>query len=188
VAMLGEFYGWCRSLEVRPILMHGGLLGWYWNQRLLPWDGDLDLCVFYSDLFRLSDGLLAGQPPWQECYLLDVNPHHVDRRTLNRTYREWTEPNRIDARFIDRQNGLYIDITALSKTGDKTFITKCPHSYEEEDLLPLQDTEIEGVPVFVPRNVPWVLTKEYGHTAVELPFYRNYFFDRDLRIWVARKS
>jgi hypothetical protein len=31
--------------RVRTWIMHGGLLGWWWNRGVFPWDSDLDFCV-----------------------------------------------------------------------------------------------------------------------------------------------
>lgn len=32
-------------IGVRTWLMHGSLLGWWWNGSIFPWDSDLDFCV-----------------------------------------------------------------------------------------------------------------------------------------------
>jgi len=46
-------------------------------------------------------------------YLLDINPYHTERERGD-------AQNMIDARFIDKTNGLFIDITGLAETHPDT--------------------------------------------------------------------
>jgi hypothetical protein len=39
---------------VRTWIMHGSLLGWWWNQRMFPWDSDLDFCVEETGMAELG--------------------------------------------------------------------------------------------------------------------------------------
>ena len=52
--LLRDFGELCEKLEVIPIIMHGGLIGWYWCSRLLRWDNDLDICVTCKDPLKLD--------------------------------------------------------------------------------------------------------------------------------------
>ena len=54
IELLGAFVEMALSCDTFPILMHGGLLGWYWNKSMLPWDNDVDLCIRDTDLIRLA--------------------------------------------------------------------------------------------------------------------------------------
>lgn len=39
---------------VRTWIMHGSLLGWWWNESIFPWDSDLDLCVEEDGMAELG--------------------------------------------------------------------------------------------------------------------------------------
>jgi hypothetical protein len=184
VKLLKKFGRVCAAAGVRPILMHGGLIGWHWNRRFLPWDDDLDLCLLHPELIALEE---QGSECWaydRRFYHFEINPNHRDRATRNRNFRDGTEPNKIDARFIHTPTGIFIDITALAMLSDGRLGTKCPHVYREEDLFPLQLSEIEGVPVWVPSHVEEVLSQEYGRRAVTDPKYRNWRFDAEAGSWI----
>ncbi|KAJ3380464.1 hypothetical protein HDU92_005961 [Lobulomyces angularis] len=122
-------------------ISHGTLLGWYWNQKILPWDEDIDLQVPYQHLKMLKQ-------------------------------------NVIDARFIDVETGLYIDITALSKSSNSTTLScKSPHQYAYEDIFPVQETVMEKeIKVWRPNNVLQVLKNEYGEVSMVRNRYFTYEF------------
>lgn len=91
-------------------LAHGTLLGWYWNRLPLPWDNDLDVQITATSFENLeaANGTFFE---WQHHqYYLDVNPHW--------RWRQGTNNNTIDARFIDTSTGMYVDITVLSLAND----------------------------------------------------------------------
>lgn len=80
--------------------------------QILPWDSDVDVMVTESSIYYLAAyynmttfwfktrGYKQGRN-----YLLEVNPNYKNR--------EQTDiDNRIDARWIDTETGLFIDITA----------------------------------------------------------------------------
>lgn len=186
--LLRAFGNAVRPLGVTPILMHGALIGWAWSRRLLPWDRDIDLCVLVGELAVLDRR--AGELDYDRTrFLLDVNPGYLDPATRNRHPRETVEENKIDARFIDRATGLYLDVTALrpapaADDGAPRVATKCPHVYRVADLLPLDAAEIEGVPVHVPRNVEAVLVQEYGERVLERRVFRGWRFDEAEGAWV----
>lgn len=188
LALLRAFGDAVRPLGVNPILMHGALIGWAWNRKLLPWDRDIDLCVLAGELAAL-DRRAAALDYDRGRYLLDVNPNHVDPSTRNRHPRETVEENKIDARFVDRATGLYLDVTALRPSpapddGAPRVATKCPHVYRTADLLPLVASELEGVPVHVPCDVAAVLVQEYGERVLERSVFRGWRFDRARNAWV----
>ncbi|WP_200273299.1 LicD family protein [Luteolibacter pohnpeiensis] len=181
--LLRDFSKTCDSLGVTAILMHGGLIGWYWCRKLLPWDNDLDLCVRYDDLLKLNLAPNHDQLYDVRHYLLEVNPHHVRRETFNRHPFENRDPNKIDARFIHVPTGLFIDITALYPVGESDLITKCPHRYRAQDLFPLVKSEVNGISVHVPHQVDRVLEQEYGRHAISEPTYRDWHLNALAKQW-----
>lgn len=188
LALLRAFGDAVRPLGVAPILMHGALIGLAWNRKLLPWDLDVDLCLFVDELLALRRG--ADALAYDRArFLLDVNPHCIDPSTRNRVPRDTIEENKIDARFVDRATGLFLDLTALrpappAEDGARRVATKCPHVYRVDHLLPLAATALDGAPVHVPRDVAAVLVQEYGERVLERSVYNGWRFDRALDAWV----
>ncbi|KAJ3133944.1 hypothetical protein HK101_004408, partial [Irineochytrium annulatum] len=153
-ALVGLIDSWGRFGEETGTvswIAHGVLIGWFWNQNLLPWDQDID---YQTSLYHL----LALQPYNNTLihsrYLLELNP--------NLLYRQHQRMNVIDARYIDTLSGLYIDITALvdledtTSSGDRV-ACKSVHRYNYEDLFPLKQTVLEGRKVWRPNRVMMLL-------------------------------
>lgn len=104
------------STGLKTWLAHGTLLGWYWNGMSLPWDQDMDVQMPYKSMVYLSQHFnqslvvdLTDDPDIAgvHLYFIDVNPH----------YKQWghgDQENVVDARFIDTDTGMYVDITALA--------------------------------------------------------------------------
>jgi hypothetical protein len=135
----------------------------------MPWDWDIDTQVSEATLFRLADefnGTVAQynttNPDTQHSYLLDVNPWARQRDRGKGL-------NIIDARWIDMQTGLYIDITGLSKLNEEKpneWGCKNNHNYMLSDIYPLRASFFEGVPAKVPYRYESVLIDEYGEKAL----------------------
>ncbi|ANZ76167.1 BA75_02436T0 [Komagataella pastoris] len=108
-----------RSAGLHTWIAHGTLLGWYWNGLILPWDQDLDVQMTVQSLYLLGrnfNGSLVtdvsiedGDSAALGHYYIDVGSSFFVRDKLNGN-------NAIDARFIDTETGLYVDITALAFT------------------------------------------------------------------------
>ena len=178
--MLAAFMDLAGRARIKPIVAHGTLIGWWWSRRLLPWDDDIDLLVTYSDLrkLRIRHGHLLGGR-----YLLEVNPNHVFWKTLNPTHLVNDEPNRIDARFIDTRNGLYIDITAVRQMSGGLLRTKCPHQFAASAIFPVRPAELQGIPVFVPADVEAVLRQEYGDEVLTATTFNGHRVDASDLTW-----
>jgi hypothetical protein len=112
-ALLSSFALATSELKVETWIAHGALLGWYWNQRLLPWDTDIDVQLSFETLKSLASSnnmteykYTLPEEKSPRIYLLDINPHYVISSSAD-------VANKIDARWIDTTNGKYIDITAV---------------------------------------------------------------------------
>ncbi|KAJ3255447.1 hypothetical protein HK103_006264 [Boothiomyces macroporosus] len=154
-------------VEIPYWIMHGTLLGWYWGGKTMPFDDDMDIQVLSNNLFDLEqyhDTLIFGK------YLLEVNPNHVVRVKQAR--------NVIDARFIDMDNGHFIDITGVSNVRGR-IMCKSPHIYSYDALFPLVRTTYEGVPTWRPNKVLQLLNKEYKNKNT----YKNYRFNDQTGNW-----
>ncbi len=112
-ALMQTFLATMADIGAETWIMHGTLLGWWWNQKILPWDSDIDVQVSESTIaflakyynmteyhFRLP-GINYGRT-----YLLEINPHYTIRGVEDKL-------NVIDARWIDTETGLFIDISTV---------------------------------------------------------------------------
>lgn len=150
-------------------IAHGTLLGWWWNGKIMPWDYDLDVQVSTATLRYLSENWNLTEHEWSytgddgvthnKRYLLDINPHYVD---IDRGDGQ----NIIDARWIDMDNGAYVDITGLAErdAANNPGVWSCKnyHKYKTTELYPMRVTEYEGVRALVPYSFERILIAEYG--------------------------
>lgn len=121
---------WARFTEKRGIttwLAHGNLLGYFFNGLIFPWDDDLDVQVTaksFAEVVKLNQTLVVDYNDHEAIgsYLIDVNPWFASR--------ERNSDNKIDARFIDIDTGLYIDITTLTSELSRMDIID---SFDEEE-------------------------------------------------------
>lgn len=104
-------------------LAHGSLYGYLYNGMSFPWDNDFDVQMPIRDLHILAQHfnqtlVLEDPREGNGRFFLDVGSSITVRIQGN-------GKNNIDARFIDIDSGLYIDITALSVSS-----AMLPKSYE----------------------------------------------------------
>ncbi|OQE11810.1 hypothetical protein PENVUL_c002G00511 [Penicillium vulpinum] len=172
-------------------IMHGSLLAWWWNQKLFPWDDDIDMQISEATIHFLADYYNMTEHHFDlpnvdggRTYLLEINPNYVvksERDTLNK----------IDARWIDMSSGLFIDITAVRKDENRrlngrprALVCKDKHDYDESDIFPLRDSLFEGIPVKIPYAYTFLLEEEYGLRALTQTSFNGYIFDEQTKIWV----
>lgn len=91
---------------------HGSLYGYLYNGKNFPWDNDYDVQMPIRHLHLLSQyfnqSLILEDPrEGNGKYLVDVGTSITVRTNGN-------GQNNIDARFIDVDSGLYVDITGIS--------------------------------------------------------------------------
>ena len=120
------------DIGVETWIMHGTLLGWWWNQKvqaagallinaipdkrqILPWDSDIDVQVSETTITYLAKYYNMTEYHFNlpeiesgRNYLLEINPHYTIRGIEDRL-------NVIDARWIDTDTGLFIDISTVRK-------------------------------------------------------------------------
>ncbi|KAG5355968.1 Protein MNN4 [Yarrowia sp. B02] len=163
-------------------LAHGTLLGWYWNGQSLPWDfdGDVQMPIREFDRFaRLYNQSLVIDENGGRFYV-DVGPAYVERLRGN-------GKNVIDARFIDVDSGMYIDITALAYAEQQhKFHCKNWHRYLIEDVSPLRRTLFEGKEAYVPNNFDVILTSEYKKEPLTNTRFEGHLWNKYLRLWVQQ--
>ncbi|SCV00152.1 LAMI_0G03224g1_1 [Lachancea mirantina] len=131
-ALVKAWLGFAHSSGVATWLAHGTLYGWLYNGQAFPWDADHDVQMPISHLHYLAENfnqtLIVEDPEFgRGRYFLDVTSSITNR--INGNGR-----NNIDARFIDVDSGLYVDITALSVSSDgvKDHLNAVAKDFEEQ--------------------------------------------------------
>ncbi|GAB1312937.1 mannosyltransferase [Madurella fahalii] len=196
--LIRSYLSTCESLGVETWLAHGTLLGWWWNGRIIPWDYDVDAQVSgatlaalaarhngsvheYTYTYTYADEDEAGGAREARAYLLDVNPNYaeVGRRQGK---------NVIDARWIDLDTGMFVDITGLVERNPDVqpgvWSCKNYHGYRTEDLWPLRETRFEGLPARVPFEFESILVEEYGAKSLVVTEWEGHRWNEDLKEWV----
>ncbi|GMM46905.1 hypothetical protein DAPK24_034800 [Pichia kluyveri] len=115
--MIQAWIKFTNNANIQTWLSHGTLLGHSFNNKTLPWDFDHDVQISSSSMWEMAnkfnqsliidiskDNLFDSG---MGIYLIDINNNFFNRSNENKK-------NTIDGRFIDIQNGMYIDITQLS--------------------------------------------------------------------------
>lgn len=91
--------------------LQGRVVGWLTTYKIMPWDSDVDAQVTEASMYYLAAyynmsvfHYRTPRIPRGRDYMLEVNPHYINREQTDRL-------NVIDARWIDTETGLFIDIT-----------------------------------------------------------------------------
>ncbi|RSL63326.1 hypothetical protein CEP51_013333 [Fusarium floridanum] len=172
-------------------IAHGTLLGWWWNGQIMPWDYDLDVQVANHTLLWIGNTLNRTEHIYNytdaatgdlisKKYLLDINPHHVE---IDRG----DGRNIIDGRWIDMQNGMFIDITGLrEREPERPGVWSCKnkHRYNSQDLWPMRISEFEGVKARVPFNFNKILIDEYDTKSLVTENWSGHRWNHDTKVWV----
>jgi len=203
--LFGAFVKMASEKDILFWISHGALIGWYWNNLILPWDDDIDVQTSVAGFLKLIE---LNQTVFEKRYLLDVNPYALGPRHMNWRTKN-LELNRIDARFIDIENGMFLDITMLSimethadpnscttdKIGSDQQHLSCEwkigcqaHAYHYNELFPIQRTLFDDFVVWRPNQVTSILKGEYGTKAMMLERYNGYTWAKSLNRWTRNGS
>ena len=180
VILISAWARFCELHSVEQWIAHGTLLGWYWGKTIMDFDDDLDIEVtgttMLSTLLSLNGTVFEGR------FLLDLNPSGL--------YPHDDQPvNGIDAEFVDMQGGHKIDITSFRKgiKGDTSKVVASDGHYMFiKDLFPLQESTLDGVHVWVPRNPSAILEEEYHRKGLTTSSFNGWTFTSDE--WINPKS
>ncbi|KAK4151680.1 LicD family-domain-containing protein [Chaetomidium leptoderma] len=181
------------DLGIETWLMHRALLGWWWGKHVLPSDLDLSVQVSEPAIFFLAAyynmstfSSKSADTSHRRRYLLELSPYAKDRE-----HRDWS--NAADARWIDTESGLSIDVYAvrynLTHPGGEGMLS-CKDGSEIKDtyLFPLRNTTFEGVPAKIPYRYEELLVIEYGADALKEIGHNDYHFDHDDMRWVLKEK
>lgn len=128
--LLKNYLHFCHSNGLITWVAHGSLLSWYWNGLSFPWDADTDVQMPIRDLHRLArefnQSLVVENVGYdlpsqriKDTEFAGLSRYFVDVGLLITHRHNGNSKNAIDARFIDIDTGLYVDITGLSTSTDR---------------------------------------------------------------------
>ncbi|OBA24195.1 hypothetical protein METBIDRAFT_34958 [Metschnikowia bicuspidata var. bicuspidata NRRL YB-4993] len=199
-----------RKQGITTWMAHGSLLSWYWNGVAFPWDNDIDVQMPVMSLHKLS--LKFNQSLIVEDGEDGFGRYFLDSGTFITTRNRNNGNNNIDARFIDVDSGLYIDITGLAVSSDPSperYHDTLPKDYQKDDhpsaevnnllqvyncrnkhflslteLSPLVKTFVEGEVAYVPKRYSDILTIEYTGMGMIQNFFLGHLFIPRLKLWI----
>lgn len=207
--MVRTWLSFCRKQGITTWMAHGSLLSWYWNGIGFPWDNDIDVQVPLLSLHKLAlhfnQSLVVedGKDGFGR-YFIDVTSSITVRGHSN-------GKNNIDARFIDVDSGLYIDITALAVSGDgsparytegmpeevnsesnkydvnnqlQLYNCRNKHFLSLSEISPLIKSYVEGKVAYIPKRYSDILTAEYNKKGLLEKFFSRRLFMPQLRLWL----
>ncbi|ODV57854.1 uncharacterized protein ASCRUDRAFT_38674, partial [Ascoidea rubescens DSM 1968] len=208
----------CLQFNIPSWINHGSIIGWYFNGLSLPWDADIDVQVPIQSLYKLSktinNTLIYDYTDFGTFefglrgFYFDVNENFLLRNQIGNP-----NVNNIDARLIDIESGVYIDITALTDFTSQTnneLITKlllidiyqktnrlfedffhnmvhCRnyHYYKIEELTPLIPTYYENTITYLPANFLKNIVIEYDTKSINKLEFNDYKFFKYLQLWIS---
>ncbi|KAI0203029.1 LicD family-domain-containing protein [Astrocystis sublimbata] len=116
-------------------------------------------------------------------YFLDINPYHgaMDKGDGS---------NIIDGRWIDTDNGLFIDLTVVRERDPEhspgVWSCKNRHRYRTDELWPMRRTEFEDVEALIPYAFEKILVDEYKANSLVLENYHGHYWSSGLKQWVLQ--
>jgi hypothetical protein len=193
-ALIQTYLDTMNNIGAETWLMHGSLLGWYWNRKVMPWDSDIDVTVSERTMHHLAAYYNMTMHHYKipgieksRDFLLEINSHYLNGTTTDKS-------NKIDARWVDTDTGLFIDITTLRRNLtaedagiDGAMMIKDNHHYLYDDIYPLRETDFEGAPAKVPFAYAALLEEEYGAKSLTVTNFANHKFDAEKQEWLPQR-
>ncbi|KKY25785.1 putative mannosylphosphorylation protein [Diplodia seriata] len=194
-ALVQTYLSTMHDIGAETWIMHGSLLGWWWNRKIMPWDTDIDVQMSEQSMHYLASYYnmtvhhfnIPGTDISRD-YMIEINPHYVNGSTT-----DWL--NVIDARWIDTDTGLFIDITSVRHDKEKEdagnpgwMYCKDKHHFRYDDIFPLRDSTFENMPVKIPYAYTALLQEEYGSKSLTNTRYEGHRFDQEAMDWIPLDS
>lgn len=126
--LLRAFFKLANSYNLKCWIRSGSLLSWYWDGMKFPWDNDVDITMPIDELHKLArqfnQSLIVnfGNDLDQQ---IGFGRYFLDCSTFIGRREKENGRNNIDARLIDVDTGVYIDLTGLAVSE-----TKAPERYD----------------------------------------------------------
>lgn len=204
--LLRNWFKFTTKYDIISWIAHGPLLSWYWNGGIFPFDHDLDIQMPIIHLLKLGE--MYNQTIVVEDvhegfgkYMIEVGTF-VHNRLISK------RGNHIDARFIDIETGVYIDITGISTSAATpplqyyqnlqddidegavlqkekiTYNDRRVHFYHHDHISPIKLSMLNGVPCYIPNAIIKRLKYEYPRGALTKMEYDNWYFVPRIQNWI----
>lgn len=174
IYLLKRFMEYSKQRNIKPILMYGNLIGYYFNGKMLPWDDDIDLIIVGESIKNMENYEA-------EDFIIEINPY-------SNIYDQRDTQNKISGRVISKINGIFIDLTFyIEKNG--YLICKDGNKFLKEDVLPpggedkLKTSFFEGIEIYLPNNIKNCLSKRYGENVFIPLDSEGYKFNDKTKEW-----
>ena len=174
IYLLKKFMKYSHKRGIKPILMYGNLIGYYFNGQMLPWDDDIDLILVGDSIHKMENYETKD-------YLIEVNPYSY-------IYDERDNKNKISARVISKKNGIFIDLTFYKEKNGYLFC-KDGNKFLISDVLPkggeikLKKGKFEGIEIYLPNKIKNCLRKRYGENVFTPLDTEGYKFNYETKEW-----
>ncbi|KAJ3268970.1 hypothetical protein HDV01_001958 [Terramyces sp. JEL0728] len=170
--LLESFAIWADSIQLPYWLSHQTLAGYHFGGKILPWCRQLTVQTPANSLYQFLTlpTLKMGNLE------LEINPHFPIR--TNQTN------NIADARFVDHEKGIFIEIRGVSLIKGRVQ-DKSGMKYKFTDVFPLVRSTFEGIPTWRPQSYKSILD-------VDQPWWKSgtsnhYKYHPMLDAWVGAK-
>ena len=168
VSLLHNFMYYCKINDIKPVLMYGGLIGYYFNGEMLPWDDDLDMILTEPYISRLKN---YNSDDW----LIEINPN-------SKEYSTYDVNNIISARVISKETGAFIDILFHAEI-DNMLYCKDKNVYDKDDIYPLQKSKYYDIDIYLPNKIKECLIKRYGIRVLTPLSSEGWKFNNITKTW-----
>lgn len=101
--------------DIKYMVCGGTLLGAATTGKFIPWDDDVDMCVFEDDYDRMKKCLLTSLPDWMEVQCVETEPNYYHGWLKVRDKNSVVYPNEP----LYHQNGVWLDIYKLTLADSK---------------------------------------------------------------------
>ena len=166
--MFFEFDRICRKHNLKYWCVGGTLVGVIRHKGWVPWDGDIDLAMEYSDYNKLKKIIQNELPLHMSFKHKPLNkPCSKIRSKLARyIYTPW-------AKNWDKNKGVQIDIFIFKKQKNK-LISKYHKGTEVKDIMynmifPLKEGTFNDIKVYIPNQIKLYMENAWGSYPPSLP-------------------
>ncbi|KAF6070386.1 LicD family protein [Candida albicans] len=191
-AIEGRFISW---------ISQSSLSSWYWNGQLSSFSQKIEIQMPIKELLRLA--LTYNQTMVVEDVTEGFGKYFIDCSTFVHYRGSAKSGNHIDAKFIDVDTGLSVEIGGVAishETAPKRYTnivteaqhngqlrqvynTRRPRFYTSDEISPLRKSMFAGTPVYVPNNISAILNQEYHKKLIPFNAY-GYYFVTQLNLWI----
>ena len=156
IRMFEDVYDLLLTSGCHPFLCYGSLLGCARDNKIIPWDGDIDICL---DTCHLSE--FDPTPTIEKMGYKTILDNALNFKIFSPDSQPTKKPF----------NWPWIDVDFYRREGGKVrFLDNANREYEAfemEPVFPLKTSEFEGVEVLIPNKTEEILDRIYPNWKSE---------------------